>query len=158
MLENSGIQACTSYEELIPLDHHSRPSFARASFSVCLSSVHAPYLRASTLWPYYSSSPTWLSSLGTLTSRCRWFSYHYQWLICVCSSATSSPSASALPSALILAMVLQNSFIDQTSILRAMACLWKSQGLVSIKVTKRNVPTQKIGNTSTLEPYCHKYD
>jgi hypothetical protein len=99
MLENSGIQACTSYEELIPPNHHSRPSFAGASFSICLSSVHPPCLRASTSSPHYSSSPTRLSSLGTLTLRCRWFSYRCQGSIHVCSSATSGPSASAPPSA-----------------------------------------------------------
>jgi hypothetical protein len=99
MQENSGIQACTPYKELIPPDHHSRPSFAGANFSICLSSARPPCLRASTSSPHYSSSPTRLSSLGTLTSRCRWFSYHCQWSIRVCSGVTSGPSASAPPSA-----------------------------------------------------------
>ena len=37
MLENFGIQVCMPYKELILLDHHSRPSFVGASFSiVCL--------------------------------------------------------------------------------------------------------------------------
>jgi hypothetical protein len=32
------------------------------------------------------------------------------------------------------------------------------RGPVTIRVTKRNVPIQKIGYTSTLEPYCCKYE
>jgi hypothetical protein len=75
VLENFGIQACLPYVELISLDHHSQPSFVGASVYVCLSYARLPCLRTSTSSPHYSSSPTWLSCLWPLPSRCRWSSY-----------------------------------------------------------------------------------